>query len=440
MSQLAFHIEPWIASSVVDPLERETLAPLTIRAGAGAVAVTEVYDYSAKTVREHINVPLYPLARWLVVNWWRLRWEASPPSASRSADWLEAHSMVAISGDTPWPPLAFSGDGESIQLSMLAEPSSDVATLRYTQSLNVEIPAVDFEAAVDELIDAVITRTGARHIGEQAFNELVTELRNERSNPEQAWICRQQAMAGLDPGSAPPEWLVEVEKLRKTAGSSAGNELLATIPIVQGGLATVRECLDAIAQSNALIDLRALPSLGVESTQLPWQRGAALAQALRQHMGIQSGRLEQGVLNQLIGVELPLPIRGTGNARAIEGGFRNGINGGKTSVLVGGRHLATQRFFIARLIAAALMSNSEQHLLPVTKAMTAFQKAERSFAQELLCPWLDLKAYVDEHGTDDDALVDAAEHFEVSEYVVRNTLVNKGYLGREFLRSPAAGS
>ena len=32
------------------------------------------------------------------------------------------------------------------------------------------------------------------------------------------------------------------------------------------------------------------------------------------------------------------------------------------------------------------MSSTNHHLLPVIKALTAFQKAERSFAQELLCP------------------------------------------------------
>lgn len=56
--------------------------------------------------------------------------------------------------------------------------------------------------------------------------------------------------------------------------------------------------------------------------------------------------------------------------------------------------------------------------------MTAFQKAEHSLAQELLCPWLDLRECVDGHGTDEGVLADAAEYSQLSKLVVRNALVN----------------
>ncbi len=435
MGQLSFEIGPWLASNLPDLLERETLAPLTIRVGANPVAVTQVYDSAASTVREHINVPLYPLAHWLVVNWWRLRWEAGPPPQSARSNWLAAHSLASISGDTPWPPLTFSSDGESIHLVMQAERASDVATIRYTESVNVDIPVADFETAVDELVTAVLARLQARHIADEEFLELLGELREERRDRKESARCQWQAAAGLDPGSATSDWLSVVRALRSVAGGSAGDELLAVIPIAHGGLATVQRCMAAMKQSGVRVDLRALPPLQAypKPGQLPWQRGAALARALRQHVGHPSGPLGSKVLEELISAHLPLDTSDGGSARALEGGFRNGVDGGKTSVLIGSERMTSQRFFAARLVAAALMSESQQHLLPVTKAMTAFQKAERSFAQELLCPWLDLEEYVDEHGTDDDALADAADHFEVSEYVVRNTLVNKGYEDRDIL-------
>jgi Zn-dependent peptidase ImmA (M78 family) len=97
------------------------------------------------------------------------------------------------------------------------------------------------------------------------------------------------------------------------------------------------------------------------------------------------------------------------------------------------RRIETQRFYLARLIAAAHVLSQDQHLLPVTDASTALQKLERSFAQEFLCPWASLDAYTDEHGLDDETLIEAAEHFHVSEYLVRSTLVNRGKVSRSRL-------
>ncbi|MBN1609646.1 MAG: hypothetical protein JW940_23640, partial [Polyangiaceae bacterium] len=54
-------------------------------------------------MRRHINVPAYSVAQWLLVNFWRLRWEPARPALS--PDWLESHSMAGISGDQAWPPV-----------------------------------------------------------------------------------------------------------------------------------------------------------------------------------------------------------------------------------------------------------------------------------------------------------------------------------------------
>src|ERR1041384_898136 len=113
---LDFAVLNWLAGSGSADLEQETLASLRVRAGAEGTAVTEVEDRAARTVRDHINVPAYSLARWLLVNFWRLRWEPSRERAS--SDWLDAHSLASIDGSYAWPALELSSDGEFIQLRM----------------------------------------------------------------------------------------------------------------------------------------------------------------------------------------------------------------------------------------------------------------------------------------------------------------------------------
>ena len=89
----------------------------------------------------------------------------------------------------------------------------------------------------------------------------------------------------------------------------------------------------------------------------------------------------------------------------------------------------------ARLTAAGwdLTSDGDASVVLVTDAATALQKVERSFAQELLCPFTALDAFTDEHGLDDDGIDDAAEHFGVSQRLILATLVNKHKLGRHRL-------
>jgi len=163
---------------------------------------------------------------------------------------------------------------------------------------------------------------------------------------------------------------------------------------------------------------------------LPWERGAKAASKLRAERGLGLGPLEDRTLEELLSVGLPLSGAWKG-PRALSGGFQDGVANGRTAILVPSRRPENQRFYLARLIGCALASPSDQRLLPVTSAGTALQKFERSFAQELLCPWAALDAFTDENGIDDEGVAAAAEQFHVSEWLVQSTLVNRGKLSRE---------
>jgi Zn-dependent peptidase ImmA (M78 family) len=117
------------------------------------------------------------------------------------------------------------------------------------------------------------------------------------------------------------------------------------------------------------------------------------------------------------------------------GGFRNRVANGRTKILLPSSRPTTQRFFLARMIGAAHVLAPEEHLIPVTDSDSALQTLERAFAQEFLCPWAALDAFTNEHGVGDDALNEAAEHFQVSEWTVRSTLVNRGKISRDRLPS-----
>lgn len=433
MSELNFNIVNWLDATIQEPIERETLASLTITVGPNCKLVTRVEDTITHAVRSHINVPAYSLARWLIVNWWRLRWE--PFRGEAAFDWLCGHSMAAIGGDYAWPALIFSSDGEYIQVRLNAEESPDVAALRYLNNIAFDIPVTHFEQAVELFLDQVEARISLRLPRERELSELREELKQEQQDFALAAAAKYQALAGFDPGSASDDWLRAAEALGVESGIAAAEEIVAAAPMLKGGLVEAQTVLDAMRSSPSTVRLNLAVANGgqVHVGEIPWERGARMARELRAQLSVPMGPIANNVLEELLDAKFPLPNSPWTGTRHLRGGYRNAVTQGRTALLVTNQRNDSQRFYVSRVMAAALQAPDKQHVLPVSTAGTALQKFERSFAQEFLCPWEALDAFSDDRGTDDDGIADAAEHFQVSEQVVLNTLVNKGKLPRSRL-------
>lgn len=424
-SPLEFQVQNWLPSTLDDPLEKETLASLRIVAGPKGDIVTKVSDTSAMTVRDHINVPASTVAQWLLVNWWRLRWE--PHRVDPTDEWLCAHSLASLGGGYVWPNASFGSFGDFIHLVHKPENTEDVSAIRYLNSLAVDIPADDFERAIDRFLDLVLGRLSARLSDGRELTELRRELQEERNEPTLAAQCRLQALAGLDPGEANDNWLAAANGLLAQAGAVAGDELLAVSALLPGGLEATHKVVEAMGNSTTSIKFNfQRPTEEPSSRQaIPWVRGTRLAQQLRRSIGITEGPISQKQLGDLLGTKLPFGTAAYTGSRKLLGGSRDRRTTDRASILVSTLRDDSQRFYLARVIAAACVLDDQQHVLPVSDAKTGFQKYERAFAQELLCPWAELDAFTDEQGTGDGAISDAAERFMVSDQLIRATLSNK---------------
>lgn len=436
MSDLSFEVVGWIPSAYGDAEIRATMGSLRIAAGEDLrVSITEVDDTIGQTVRSHIHVPLVSVATWLLMNWWRLRWEGRP--AEPTTEWRRVHCLSGIGGDDAWPALELSSDGDSIQLQMDAENRPNVSAIRYLRTVMLEVPAERFEAAVERFVDVVETRLATLLPQYGVLSELRAELAEERRSPSIAKICRLQALAGIDPGEAPEAWIKAAQTLVAETGPRAGDEIMSVLPELSDGLRSAAHLVDTMKMSSMEVDLSWIGSATAsEERELPWQKGARLANEMRKRHKLGSGPLSNDTLSNMLSVPVPLPGQPMKNI-PLCGGFRNGVANGRTKIIWPSSRPANQRFFLARMIGAALVLAPDEHVVPVTNRYSALQKVERSFAQELLCPWAALDAFTNEYGVDDDALVEAAEHFQVSEWTVRSTLVNRGKISRDRL-PPAA--
>ena len=117
----------------------------------------------------------------------------------------------------------------------------------------------------------------------------------------------------------------------------------------------------------------------------------------------------------------------------VHAGFRNGGGHAEFKVFLSRRPVTGRRFALARLIGDNLTACKEDHLLPATGVYTQRQKFQRTFAQEFLCPFTALRDFLTGGRPDDDAIEEAASHFQVSPLLIRSALVNKGVLEKEIL-------
>ena len=149
----------WLERLHGTPAERETFGEVEI--SLGGIALTELEDIAAATVRPAARLSVLHLGRWLAANWWRLRWEPLP--AAPDADWRVAHQIGGAGGGFLWPALQFAADGETVALTLNDTLEAGQA-VRYLRRAEGNIDAATFERAVDDLMTLLLERLTSRGV------------------------------------------------------------------------------------------------------------------------------------------------------------------------------------------------------------------------------------------------------------------------------------
>lgn len=384
-------------------------------------------DFSG-SVSTRVLLSAYPLAMWLASSWWRLRWETSQLRPEPLIDWKMSHWLPAAGSGFIWPDLKFESDGESIQVLMHPSGSAIFEPIRFLGRFSLWIKASDFESAVNQFVDRVLTRLHERGLPHTQLRSLWDELAGELADPEVAEFRRIEAILGYDPGEADDGDVERFNSLRSSAGPAAAEEIAHASAGLQRPL-PVEEWVRGIERvaTKGCFDVSA-QDLNLDSAfdrVQPWHKGYALASKLRLVLNGPAEPVSDKKLSKLLGMKVgdvrggqvsdsSLPfglalraLDGNGEARFF---FRRPMHIGR-------------RFEAARMLADHLLAPSSDAWLPTTGTRTARQKAQRAFAAEFLCPNQDLREFM---GNDlsDDRIEDAANHFLVSEDTVRHQVNN----------------
>ena len=393
------------------------MAALSVEAGGSSV--TSVRDRRSQVYRDHVVVPLFNLAEWLVNNWWHL-WYEIGDTAQQKSGFEQRHS------------LAFAGDGFVLpQLTMV--PSSGRMHLRWTRwaplhaavefvdEAETFVSRADLETEFRTIVEAVIDRLRSLDAGSSASVSLGEAWDAINSlDPEEVEFSRAAALLGIDPFDVEDAVAEAIAAFWRRTAPSIREEALAgaderTLPRVSEWLEHAVATLETSGKENDWTEIRA--ALSPVRAAEPWRRGYELANSVRRLLDVGDGRFE-------FHAQGPLAVHHRESATPCSRIHGLVAENGPACVTTG-RSDTGRRFLLARALGDYI-GRPEPGFGILTSLFTDRQAQSRAFAAEFLAPAESLRSRLDDAFVDDDTIDEIGREFGVSSQVVLHQIENHG--------------
>lgn len=390
--------------------------------------VTRVLAEGSRTVREHVNLPLYPLAEWLATHWWALCYEWSTPGMDRP-DFRSRHSLVAAREGYSLPPLNIQSQGEVIRLDWEAErlPHHHVEFLGRGHAY---VSLTAFQQAVSDFLETVVARLDELGVGSTLLAEEWAAVID--MDPEEREFCRSAAALGLDPFAIDESVRDRILEVGERVPAALRHEFFAaTDPEHLGDqVAQLEQALDTLREGRIdLASFQRLRDSGLDTakTTVPWEKGYMLARKLRERLNVGNEALKDfkalGHAFQTNPSELERAVLITPADHPFFDALVDVDDKGSPAFMVAPRWPEARRFHFCRALFEFLSAENGGALL-VTRTASDRQKRNRAFAAEFLAPSQALKAAVARPSVSEEQIDDLASHFGVSPLVIRHQLEN----------------
>jgi hypothetical protein len=429
MTDLTFDFEWADPLGARGPELRATWARLAIRVNGRHPS--RVFDHEVRTVRDSVYVPLYPLAEWIVANWWRLLFEIQSPERVKDPLYDRRHNVRWAREGYPLPSISFNAAGELLQLHWESEVLLH-HRIEFLESGATYVPLDSVERNLRSFVAAVVSRLSASDIAQTYLQREWDVVSNTIG--EDAEFCIAAATLGLDPydiGDDVANVIVTVatsipEGIRRESFSVANRDLL------REESDDVASAIETVQENGS--DLRLLrefrgciPATGVFNGHAPWELGYMAARELRKalNIGIQP-------LRSLPDIAQALHVNPTNLHSAIveqPGGthaYEALVAMNRTAspaFAVTRRHEAARRFQVCRGLYEFLSGRDEGPWI-VTAGLSDRQKRNRAFAAEFLAPAAGVQERVSSSVVSSQDVDELAQHFGVSSDAIVHQLAN----------------
>lgn len=437
---MRFEFEWEEAPGVRDEVLAETWARLTLKVGDSYPS--ELIDVRSQGRRTGIYGSLFPLAEWLVENWWHLLYEPPPRipvPGGRSAlptmrGWVQRHNLLLARDGGALPDLTIARDGAEIILQWDADPASRVTDrLRFVGRGSERVSVPDFKSSILALVDAVLTRLAERFDNNEdveRLREAWTAIRS--AEPAEKALCRSLAVLGVDPydPDEATDTLIETVRrgLRELPDDLHADLFEGSNPkSLSADLGWIERSREELLPAVNGADF---PTIEPAAASIPPHEAGYLA-ARRVRSEILSVPADEPIpdLTSILAKRLGWTANCTRSALGetrLDGMIGlNVADSAPVLVIPGARSLAAERFRLARAAYFPVTKNLGASARLLTGSATPPQRAARAFAAELLAPATALEKRVPARWSDQD-LEDLATEFSVSPQLIYHQLENHG--------------
>ena len=371
-----------------------------------------------------------PLAFWFVDNWWRIRCEPPPPQRDFPAQWRIAHHLPSVGAGYPWPNVSLWGEGARSAVMVHADAHNLQRSLRFVAEPALEYVASSaVESAIDAFIESILHHAGSDCDG---LDHEYRDLLAERADPVVSRWRRLEALLGFDPDAAPEGVVSDYEAMIERFGTEAIEEAALAQQGEYSGIA-LQDALGAAETSKVVLRTPSAAGgieLDRDPLQPPWRLAIGAARGLRQRMRIPEGPIRNPRLSEVLGLNVERLATQRRWPSATPYGLRlRDASGNVNKLALRSRWSHGRRFELCRSLGDIIWSGNDA-LGPLSTAKSGRQKFQRAFAQEFLCPFDDLRGYIQSEEPNDDDIHAAARHFHVSERLIQTTLVNHSVIDR----------
>jgi hypothetical protein len=430
---LSIECDPLDQPAAHDPVERRTWCALRIRVGGRTV--TRMWDKVLREERSLLYLPAFPIAQWLVENWWTLLNEPSPtPEPPRSSSthlaWIKRHCFRSAESGLLLPALYLFNDGRGIEVEWQADEPDSLKNMpgEFGDSGVDHLEKGPTEDVLSGFVSEVLRRV------EGLNDERVLQLRENwqairSADVEEASFCVVAGRMGVDPydpSQVPDELAAFVEEAISDPELPLARDLTE---------AAQPECVASqwswVQRTRTRWKLGPMTGQAPVSTDIaersPSGQGYRLAAIVRQRAGLSPSDPVPSV-EAVAHTVAKVPFRTQKQNHVPGSGVRAAVGwNDKGDIIVAGPHPRRPsglRFLAARGLYHALFACDRSERL-VTDACTWDQQVSRAFAAELLAPQAALTARTGGR-TDHSKVEELAREFGVSTIGVERQLVDAG--------------
>lgn len=405
---------------------RATWARLSLQ--IGGEPVTEHFDLQARSVKDNVAGPLYPVAEWLATHWWHLLYEIEPSTGDRLRSYLGRHSFSKAGEGFALPHLALCPLGRYVDARWESAEMAE-AQVRFLRSGEALVETDSLRAEITRLIGAVLERLDTEGIAGTYLHDEWAAISS--ADAEESAFCRAAAALGLDPFNVSSRRGKDIIETSEVVPASVLDDYLAVAPLRQLSATTrkLKGTLDDLAgRTGTLPSLRKLREKRrtIKSTAMPWEAGYAWARNLRQELG-----LNGTVFKSIEDIAKPLKVSKTQLRDMVLApvglDFADALLGVNSQdcpcFVVEKRHESSRLFTFCRALFDYV---SAQRPLPalVVDTHTEQQRRNRAFAAEFLAPAHLIHRKIRGTTVGGEEIHDIAGEFGVSDFVVKHQIEN----------------